>query len=123
MNTPLLGKELNKKHRVNDDIFTPEEIVKNGLEYVPAFPYETEDGETIEGGFRKVKWKFDHAWPDDMKEDAKKKIVEELTNNGWFFIRKVCLTPFADDMDYSMYSYNIGVLVSCGKRKLTENKL
>lgn len=117
MNKPLLGIDLNKKHRVNDNILTPEEIVKHGLEYVPYFPYETEDGVTIEGSMRKLRWRFDHDWSDDMKEEAKKNIVEELKSSGWVFVKKLCLTPFADNMDYSKFSYNIGVLAFCGKRK------
>jgi hypothetical protein len=116
MNIPLLGKELNKKHRVNDNILTPEEIVEVGLTYVPAFPYVTEDGETIEGTCRKLKYRFDHNWDDETKLNAKEAIVRELKYSNCLFIRKLYLTPFADDMDYSHCSYNIGVLVSCGKR-------
>lgn len=117
MNTgPLMGKELNKKHRVNDDILSPAEIVQVGLTYVPAFPYVTEDGETIEGTTRKLKFKFSHEWDEERKLNAKEAIIRELKYGNCLFIRKVFLTPFADTMDYSKCSYNVGVLVICGRK-------
>lgn len=116
MNTPLLGKELNKRYRVNDDILTPDEIVAVGLTYVPAFPYVTEDGETIEGTTRKLKFGFSHEWDDARKLNAKEAIIRELKHGNCLFIGKVFLTPFADTMDYSNCSYDIGVLVFCGKK-------
>jgi hypothetical protein len=57
---------------------------------------------------------------DEDKEEAKVKISEELKNNGWVFVEKVYLTPFADEMDYSSCSYDVGVLVVCGRRKQNE---
>lgn len=91
MNTPLLGKELNKRYRVNDDILTPEEIVAAEFEYVPHFPYETENGEIIEGTVRKSMLTFDHEWPDEMKKQAKDNIIKELKEKGCKYIKKFSL--------------------------------
>ena len=110
------GSELNKKHCVFDDILTPEELVQVGLIYVPAFPYEIENGTTINETLKKLKCRFCHSWNEDDKLKAKEAIVRELKYTNTMFIRKVYLTPFADDMNYDNSCYDIGVLVACGKR-------
>ena len=115
--TPLLGKELNKRYRVNDDVLTPDEIVAVGLIYVPEFPYETEDGEIIEETVRKSMLSFDHEWPDEIKKQAKDSIIKELKERGCKYIKKIFIVPFADDMDYSGFSFNVRILIQCGKRK------
>jgi hypothetical protein len=119
MNEPLMGKELNEKHRINDDILTPEEICAAGLIYVPAdaYPYETESGDIIEKSCRKSMLMFNHDWSDDYKEQAKKDIIEELKQHNMMYVTKVCLVPFADDMDYSGFCFNVRVIVYGGRKK------
>lgn len=117
MNSPLLGKELNKKYRVNDDILTPEEIVAAGLTYIPYFPYETESDIIIEKSCRKSMLTYIHDWPDEFKEQTKKDIIEELKRHNMMYVTKVCLVTYADDMDYSGYSFNVRVIIYGGKKK------
>lgn len=117
MNTPLLGKDLNKRYRVNDDILTPDEIVAVGLTYVPSFPYVTEDGETIEKKLRKSMICFDHERSEEEKLKIKEIIVRELKYRNCSFVNKVFILPFADDMDYSGFSFDVRIVVLYGQKK------
>ena len=103
----MTGKELNDKHRVFDDILTPEEIVEAGFVYRPT------DDKNIDAKLRKLKHRFSHDWTDEEKKSAKKSIIEELKfyNSDIKFINKVYLTSFAPEFDYSNFCYDIGVLV------------
>jgi hypothetical protein len=115
-NLPLYGKELNEKHRVYDDILTPEEIVAGGLIYVPSFPY-IHDGVIIQGGVRKLRYRtFNHNWTDEEKKLAKEEIIKELKHFGLIFVKNLFLTPFADQYDYSNCCYSIGILALSGRK-------
>lgn len=125
-----MKEDLNKKHRVFDDILTPKEITDAGFVYLlyPNFItdktnkiYDSKDFETnkeiypLASRTFKLKCKYDHDWNDEQKAFAKKLIIHELKLMNIVFVHKVSLTPIVYDADN--FSYNIGVLVRGSKNK------
>lgn len=137
----LLGKDLNLKYRTYDSIFTPEEIKMYGFVYVPWITFITDsnnilydsgycDDEDIKKGkyplyirTYKLKHKYSHDWNEEKKKISKQNIIQELKMSDIVFIHKIHLTPFADDMDYSNFSFDIGILVSGAKQKVVDISL
>jgi hypothetical protein len=123
------GKELNSLHQTQKEIFTPDELKNAGFVYLSWITFVTDKenvlydytytraGDEEKGRYPhvcrhyKIHGRYSHDWNENAKKDAKLDIIKNIKDRGIVFIQSVHFTTFADDMDYTGVSYNIGVLV------------
>jgi hypothetical protein len=128
-----MGRDLNVKWRVYDEIFTPDELTDAGFVVAPAPSFVTDrNGEIHEFGTvhvsddehtvvtcrtRKLRARYCHDWSDEDKKLAKQAIVDEMREQELAFIYSVYLTDFAESYDYTDVCWDIRVMVRGSKRK------